>query len=367
MEDFLLFHEVTEKYGGVFFPQNTDHKEFKERWNEYILHEMQSHVLCGPFPKKIIIDFFNNDSFRAFTTYKKGCYIIAISDAVLKISLYIFYKLLSNPKVLVNVGDVSKEIDINRITDYYFSLSDIVELGHKGIMEYTIPKDSIRKEYAENLARIAIDYIFFHELSHIQYGHVDYITSLSKTKNNLQFDSDNCRSKLLFDKQTLEYDADAAALGRCLDRMLTYFEKSELLPKPLKHCYKSKYKSSADIYFAIGTIFRLKGVGDYTDTTLGKYTHPNNVIRCLLIGKTFEAILKYWKQNLDWKKLNDHLVKAHLEKDLAYSIVTGNQIQSDLYDIKHFGKHPMTSAILKNWKESLRKKLLPYSYKKLPD
>lgn len=96
------------------------------------------------------------------------------------IALYSLYHLvLSHPRAFTRVGDASRErawftslADFDWRTGVVRQMAAISERAAADPTQLFGPQDPVRREYAVRLANYALEFLFGHELAHIQCGHV---------------------------------------------------------------------------------------------------------------------------------------------------------------------------------------------------
>jgi hypothetical protein len=120
--------------------------------------------------------------------------------------------MLAHPSILPSIGNASAETAqlpycIQGIPDNYEILINGRE-QHQKSMENVLPRDGRRRIYADVIARIAFDFFVTHEMSHISYGHCQYINTpqmLLMEKGEIPKEVSPLAS------QALEFHADASA------------------------------------------------------------------------------------------------------------------------------------------------------------
>lgn len=210
-----------------------------------------------------------------------------------------------------------------------------------------------------------MNFIFEHELSHIIFGHVDYLHDTFGVTVLSEFNSDLEKKIFNLDLQTLEMDADCTALARCCNWAMAVVDKPSRVDSNIRRFYSDPYTAFSDIYFSVYNTFKLFGDGNFKDMTPGKSSHPDPRIRQLMFMMTFEAIAKKLHLNIDSIRLNDILLDRFLKSEKAYEYITGNKINNEVFQPEYFAYHPLPRALEDNWKTNMRNKLLKYSFKPL--
>lgn len=209
MQNAEYFDLLTKTYGGRHvYPRPDIFDKLVLRYNLIFDLYSKDPNLLRPFPK-IIYDFVENSNFNAFALNAGPRYIIGVNWSVFVLLSDIFSRMLANPNILKNIGDVSKEKLMPQISDYYTNAFDLFDSFENSKYIVAQPIDNIRKKYADLLTLLAMDFIFEHELSHILFGHVDYINDKYGIKIFSEFSNNDVQIKNNTDFQTLEMDADS--------------------------------------------------------------------------------------------------------------------------------------------------------------
>lgn len=117
----------------------------------------------------------------AFRDATLSGYIAFSTDAILVIH-DLFYRSLSHPEVLPEIGDPSLErrddvFHSQGISDSYDEILAARRPGG-GRLEQVQPKCPVRRSYALRLATIALDFLVLHELCHVRHGHCQLANDL---------------------------------------------------------------------------------------------------------------------------------------------------------------------------------------------
>ncbi len=131
------------------------------------------------------IDFYFIENTKAnacaFEMGGRG-YIGVFTGAVL-LTRDLFYRMLSHPEILPRVGDSGAErvgpYHSQGLSNDYQDLLDGRPPEFK--LEDVAPRDPNRRAYADVLARIALDFLVYHEFAHIRNGHCRYRNAITGT------------------------------------------------------------------------------------------------------------------------------------------------------------------------------------------
>lgn len=362
--DLQIFHEATLEYGGIVQDQSKFAKEFNQRIASFLKIYSNDNVLLKPFPK-IIFNCVDNLNFNAFAKKYDNTYIIAFHQAVELILIDLFSRILANPTILPYIGNPKEEIHSPKICDYFTSTKEMVLQAHNGNYKFLMPKNQTRLEYAIHLVTLAMHFIFEHELSHILFGHVDYLQHRFGYSQIHESYPESTFEKARFDLQTLEMDADCTALARSCNIITNAINNPKIVHSGIRKFYTSLYSATNDLFFAIYNTIRLFGDGNFQEIQLGKSTHPNPRVRQLMISRTFRSIYDKWELDYDIEKLEKGLLETFKESENAFEKITGRKSNKEALNPKYLDNHPHHDGVLLNWKENIRPDLINFSFKPL--
>jgi hypothetical protein len=207
---------------------------------------------------------------------------------------------------------------------------------------------------------LSLNFIAEHELSHILFGHVDYL----RHSYGLELTNELFQKKKLdnIDTQTLEIDADSTALARLVGMLLRALSKDDES--------QDLYSLIFDVNFALCNLFWLFGADLTTPPSVYAGTHPHPFVRQLGIGALFTTMFDTWKVEHDAGKVGRTVWNGITEAIKAYRSLTGLNGNLEVY--REMGRTPnldkwYTGKLLKHWKDNLREKLVPFTYRPLAD
>lgn len=180
----------------------------------------QSSICVRPLPP-LIIDIVDNPTINARATQYKGTLMICLFSGSIKTIDYMFKRLLCERRFMPGIGNIHIEQETLPVIPLSHNYNDLeTALRNSGYhMDDLTPRDPIRQEVAGLMYFISIANMIGHEFSHLQAGHVDYITNGMKWNNYI----DECVSPVFsalnfapdidmaLKYQALEMDADNAA------------------------------------------------------------------------------------------------------------------------------------------------------------
>lgn len=132
----------------------------------------------------------------------------------------IFVRILAHPDNFPSVGASSLETPTPKTFPYLYS--DLAGSFANEEMNDCAPRCPVRSAFAHLLSQVALDFVFFHEITHLRNGHLEYISrNLGMQYWAEASGSDSIASNQLI-RQTLEWDADCGAILHTLNRALEY-------------------------------------------------------------------------------------------------------------------------------------------------
>jgi hypothetical protein len=330
-------------------------------------------------------NFIEHPGLNAFAFKYKNKYFITISGMAQQILFVTFLRLMAEPTFLPHIGDVSKEI--HGLPKYKgLQAGETLVVPDNTPIE---PQDPQRKRYAQMLGNAALYYLFFHELTHIRNGHVDWV----RARRGLSFISEEASfmtavpagtttSPLTdMELQAIEMDADSIALnhliGLVLETAMTKgFEKnwgqiavpSNSITLPDSYWGNAPWRDAVlMILVAICTVTHYWGwfPKDHNKwTSLHKGDHPENWLRATMAGATLLEIIRKHetKEGLNgFTNLTTEALSATISGFISISdIKISKESAKALLDAqKQSNDH--VAKILSTWKQ-IRPEILPYAF-----
>lgn len=365
-----FFDRFTLRHGGILRPIEHQLYHLKFFANQFLDYYAKGGLpgMLKPFPN-IISDYVANPLCNAFASREKnGPYVIAMYEGLVRTMLDTFNRALSHPLLFQHIGDPSKEVtDRQGIGDFYVNFDVLIEKGLNGIYTCPTPKCEIRKAYAIHQAMMATKFVFEHELSHILFGHVDWLQFIGKVNylNELNYIDKNLSSSEQFtlDLLTLEMDADCTALARCINLAVICVELQNMEPRFLPF-YRDIKEMIFNIVVAIGASMRVQGYRGYKNNNPLKATHPDPMPRQIQIIRTVKEVCKVHGIIYD-DLLLDRLKHALAEVELMYIRITGTIHDFEVFDKDYCDGHKVIDIVLENWQGRIRGILEPFTYRPL--
>lgn len=228
-----------------------------------------------------------------------GLDLIGISVGVIPTLIHVFGRILSHPGSFPDVGDSSLEDSsaglLPRLT------TDFVRSGQS----LSSPKCPVRSAFAGELVQTALVYLFFHEMTHLRHGHIEYAREHLRATHWAEVgELDHGRTDALV-RQTLEMDADSGALLHTLNQafVLTRMfaantnEVDPLVLGVMRAAYRDVKTATRTVVYAAYVMFRLFDVNDWDCDQQLAQTHPQFPIRMSWIGPTLHAIFSRYTEH----------------------------------------------------------------------
>jgi hypothetical protein len=165
---------------------------------------------------RIIFGINDSPLLNAYAFKYDGFYIISFNVGSIAILADFFLRFLSNPTVLLNVGQSNREVD--RGQNLPVQTDANVRLfrreGQSVRVDFCFPLDEERMMFALALSFLSLDFLVAHEIRHILAGHVDYLESVAGLTHIAEAGSFGSNRERLMIRQAIEMDADS--FGACV-------------------------------------------------------------------------------------------------------------------------------------------------------
>jgi hypothetical protein len=148
------------------------------------------------------------DAFAYASGDPGGFDFIGMNAGFVATFLGLFNRLLAHPLNFPHIGDPSLEVAAAPIA---YLTTDIVRDP-----DVCFARCPVRQNYAWTLTHLAFDYFYFHELTHLRHGHLEYLQNHDMGKVLEERNARNAES-LRLAWQTLEWDADSGAVKLTLE------------------------------------------------------------------------------------------------------------------------------------------------------
>ena len=325
-----MFDRHMKRRGGRFNREPVDPAYFTDMMfqAERKLAE-QFLLMARKLGSDIHFDFVQNNLLNAvaFSDSQTGREFIGMNAATVFMLRQIFYVLLCQPTILPQVGDPSKEIQ----SEGPFLAATELELGEN---EFRFPNDDQRAIFATTLAQLSFWHLIAHEHAHHSHGHVSFLNS--RLGEQFLFEINESASPsdpdYILMRQTLEYDADCAAVQQSLRTVLETSKghASGALDGRWDNAYAGQEIGLYSWGFAITILFRLMGRDERFDQDIKSAYHPPPQMRQAISLITANHVLGVW----GYKELQERFTlicyKAQLDAEDGFAAITGIPRNKDL-------------------------------------
>jgi len=284
----------------------------------------------------------------ASTFIYNGQYFIALNHGSFHVLGDLFSRLLSDSRVLTWVGNAQAEsTDPGDMVDYYTSFDELVDKAHNGQYHFRSPIDPFRRDVAFLLTKCALCFLIEHELSHILFGHLDFL----ETRGG------NAANRL--DRQTMEFQADITATlrsGLVVLRGVRGKTDFALLSR------FSEVERILLFHFAVSLLIRIHGNEGYFEDSTGTKNHPPNHLRWGVHASYLHPLAQKAGVDVTIEELWTRVILQLNESEKAYTYLTGQVLNVRPYFSKEYQwRSAMHRAIHENW-NPMREKMLNFTY-----
>jgi len=236
---------------------------------------------------------------NAFAAEHLGWFLIGINRGTYHFLLSVAARMLSDRRVLPDIGDPEKELPEVPVTD-------LLSMEDSRLDKPLFPKSPVRDQYSHMLYEEMIQFLIFHELAHIVRGHVGFLSSPNRTGLIQEFNMAPQPGGSLA-SQAMEAHADMSAAELCF---INSFSKHQLSQDPdcriadddsvnaiRKELYADKALTAMRTALAIYLLFRAFAPDSRATTRLQESeliqgSHPHPLVRQgLLMGQLYATLL----------------------------------------------------------------------------
>jgi hypothetical protein len=157
--------------------------------------------------------FLDDESFNAVASLEGGRYSIGIHIGAALLTARYAYCLLSDPAMLPSIGNPRREEVDPEVAERL--RNPLAPLYAQDFGRY-LPRDPKRVEAAKQLSIAAYLFLFFHELNHIELGHLDFAIDHLGVSEYREMKAAPIEAEDAAIFRALELEADLAALYRSL-------------------------------------------------------------------------------------------------------------------------------------------------------
>lgn len=288
---------ILESRGGLFYPPEDEEPSPALLYTHQRLaglRDWAENVLYNRRPRPIEFGLICAAELNAFAYTSKNkdpnkLDFIGLNIGPIETLYNVFHRILSMPDSFPEIGNRNLEKKDRGILPY------LTTSTRKSGFEFQLPNCPIRQQFASELAQIAIEFLFLHELGHLKNGHVDFVRQeMSFDYLPEAFDGRDMRNANLI-WQTLEFDADAVGLVLCAAQAHSRFKTvssniadySNESNSALKAIYENFETTIQMISYSTYIAFRLFDLSEWSWINQPNLSHPSPLFRLCSIGPTF--------------------------------------------------------------------------------
>jgi hypothetical protein len=201
---------------------------------------IQGHIIArGAAMPAFYFNYVNNPELNLKAGYDRNdhCGYVGIFTGAVPLIYDMFYRMLSHPKILPEIGNVA----IESARQPYCSeglWSDYNELfvhrgNHGKHLANVLPADPSRRKHANQLAECALEFLILHELAHITFGHCEYANTHLGLSLLTELNAKNPPAVNNLKRQAIECAADGYAALTSWSGRLQRISESEKSAKAL--------------------------------------------------------------------------------------------------------------------------------------
>jgi hypothetical protein len=284
------FDEIFKSKGGRYNNRNSDTTVY-----DWIL--TNSRILVAWMVRTNVhlpepyVDIIDNNETNAYVTKRGDKYFIGITYGAILVFNDIFYRMMESKNVLTEVGDPDREMNTAKV----FSIR-LTNMGQLAVTEKhskdSEPIDNIRILFGFQLIKMAFEFLIWHELAHIVFGHVDYIHSVLGAFELKEIEREESRSRLdPIVSQTLEIKADQFATQQSIAIWGMLISNPDALTPALRPYFKTWPMVIKMWIFSTYTFFRLFSDHNYTKGIRNAF-HPPPSLRSHLVQAVAGAVIQ---------------------------------------------------------------------------
>lgn len=203
--------------------------------------------------------------------------------------------------------------------------------NEKNSLKYNTPTCEIRLEFSKLLTVFALQYVLFHETTHLMNGHLEWIRENRSRKTLADGLSNQEIVENAIELQTLEIDADQGAIGRSLDLAFGIMEGlNEIKGKMSETAYAAQELAFGNEFRALRTtlyvgyiLFRSEDMSKWDEHEPFEKSHPRPLVRARYMAIRAIELLsesKHKPQNLDALIDTATLIIFEAEQDICRAV-----------------------------------------------
>ena len=286
----------------------------KARWWNHLETIRSSGPEFARATKGVAIDIFNTPSVNAFVDASTDFDVIDFHDGLVENIKLFFQVAFADPDLFTQWGHPEKESKkYHRLTNISWMANHdqlINTLSHQGVQPGRIPICIQRREIANMLSRISLDFIFLHEISHILYGHLELLDSLTGLRRLCEAVGP---ADLYVDTlQAMEIRADGFSTWQTMGRFL----ENVIDDSPGDTSWEHARNAVDWFILASGVVFSiLASDGSGIEDHAGK-SHPHPAVR---LKNCRQYLFSFMRHDLGW--YNYRTLQLHMDWDFTLRLL----------------------------------------------
>ncbi|WP_133256030.1 hypothetical protein [Rhodopseudomonas palustris] len=317
MDNTKTLDVVFANYGGAF--------EF-ELGQKMGLHNMRREL--QRFSSSILCDYINNSQFNAVAKLQGDKEYIGIFYGFTFFVYYIFLTMMSDPKFLPEIGDVSLE----SLSDRRIRLLKNSTDPEAALVCTAWPKCPVRRSAADHMIYIAHLFLYFHEAAHLEFCHLYLVRDEFQSDVYEEIEAFPLSDEEADVRQVLELQADQ---GGALTSLREWRAAWQHGPVAVKHSLDEDllWSASVEILLILFQYIRIANNKKLSPS------HPNPFIRWLNVKMSTsiyaeETGLKNVNSPIPLgKRISEWFSKTLLDGAPMYSDVERKNAKLELYHI----------------------------------
>jgi hypothetical protein len=304
--------------------------------------------------------FIHNGEINAVAFRSDEQYFIGIYTGLLYMLRLVIGRMLADARTFPSIGDPSEEVgDLGPIADY---------VPHADVMNTLntlyIPRNAVRRAYAEYIQDQAVMFFVGHEIAHISRGHVDYLSQnrgIPQSRELSDFGAEDAELRL--ERQCLEQDADRRSIISRIDSLRVTQQNPKHAGPPWAVGDKSPGPMIRAWNVSLSILFRLFGDVRFSPSELSRANYPP-----LSLRRLYAEVVGKWQIETAWDNSLHAVATAafnvsRIEAEEAFAIILGKPMSMDGFKdaMSPTGvEHAM--RLQDYWNSIMVEKLKPYSY-----
>lgn len=324
--------------GGLFYLDNEQKTDtYLSFINFYIRHksitDQVQRLWYDANPREISFGLFSDGKLSAFSyasprSDKNPFDFVGVSYGSSYVLGNLYGRLLAHPDVFSDFGDAQNESALNETFDFIPSSTD------NFAFDLILPKCPLRSKLAITFKNLAHDFLFFHELTHLRNGHLEFVNEKfghKSTSSTLEALGElTGKDGMIF--QTLEIDADCGAISTLLntwiEAMATKHESSDESPHGLatrEYAYGNIESLIFNLNYVLYLLFRFLGDGPWMSEIQENWLHPFPQIRAVSVGNIIIANLEKKNLGLDPKDIAKIITSSTFKAEQDLALITNTK------------------------------------------